>query len=98
MKNSNILHNQIWGWGTHTKVGIAEGFLLLYILVNFTMKTPYVWQGVVITISQQIRDVKIATNLCYMCQDTNNGNKHSTSKRKKNFPCRRMLQKKDTLT
>ena len=37
MKNNNILHNQSWGWGTHTKVAIAEGFLFLY-LVNFTAK------------------------------------------------------------
>ena len=31
---------------------ITEGFLLLYLLVNFTAKMCYVWQSVVIEISQ----------------------------------------------
>ena len=71
MKNNNIMHNQSWGWGTHTKVGIAEGFLLLYkYLVNFTAKTHYVWQSVVVAVSRQIRDVKIAANSRYVCQDS----------------------------
>ena len=69
MKNNNIIHNQSWGWGTHTKMGIAEGFLLLY-LMNFAVKMCYVWQGVVVVISQQICDIKIAMNLHYVCQDS----------------------------
>ena len=53
MKKNNIIHNRSWGWGTHTKVEIAEGFLLLYkYLVNFAAKVCYVWQGVVVMISQ----------------------------------------------
>ena len=71
MKNNNIIHNQSWGWSTHTKVGIAEHFLFLYkYLVNFTAKTHYVWQGVVITISWWICNIKITMNLHYVYQDS----------------------------
>ena len=39
-------------------------------LVNFAEKMRYMWQGVVFAISRRIRDVKIAANSRYVCQDT----------------------------
>ena len=40
------------------------------ISMNFAVKMHYVLQGVVIVISRQIHDVKIATNSCYVCHDS----------------------------
>ena len=42
----------------------AQGFL------NFSAKMHYVWQGVLIAILWQIRDVKIVANSLYVCQGT----------------------------
>ena len=63
------IYGWVYGNGMTDGLKIEEGFLLLYLLVNFAMKTRYVWQGVVVAISWWICDVKIAANLGYVCQD-----------------------------
>ena len=56
------------------KSNLLLGFLFLYFctefFLNFATKMHYVWQGVIVAISQQIRDIKIAVNLHYVCQGT----------------------------
>ena len=44
--------------------------LLLHRVLDFAVKTRYVWQGVIVAISLQICNIKIAANLHYVCQGT----------------------------
>ena len=51
-------------------LAFVNASLLLHSFLKFTAKTRYVWQAVIVAISQQIRNIKIAANSHYVCQGT----------------------------
>ena len=51
-------------------LAFVNASLLLHSFLKFAAKMHYVWQGVIIAISQQIHDVNIQANLHYVCQGT----------------------------
>ena len=51
-------------------LAFVNASLLLHSFLKFAAKTCYVWQGVIVAISWQICDIKIAANLHYVCQGT----------------------------
>ena len=51
-------------------LAFVNASLLLHSFLKFAAKMCYVWQGVIVAISRQIRNIKIAVNSRYVCQGT----------------------------